>query len=249
MPAEPNLYTLSFDPIALERCFMTAEILEACFDEPHLEYGLLALARADNPFHVVETPLLFGQQVTTCSVHQAGYDVLRMREEVDALSIRRGERLIPIALVHRHPGACGMSLVDERFLLDVLINQVSTVFVRETFYLAKEGDFGCDCLGSQLQDTSPGDSVTLCTAVWCEYSVAFSVIVNKRREHSIDAAVRRWCPVCWKSRTSLAPAAMLLSPEPPLGRLAYRRLQSRLEAEIKAKIAFDGAILAENAHA
>ena len=107
---------LSFDPLVLERCYLVADILHDEFAESYMEYGLLGLADESKPFHVVATPLLVGQNVTTASVEQPGRQVLRMREEMETLSHRMQRQLVPIAFIHRHPSCCEASATDDAFI-------------------------------------------------------------------------------------------------------------------------------------
>ena len=111
----PNL-GLSFEPEALERCYAVADVLEEVYDRPYLEYGLIGLAARSRPFHVVATPLLAGQDVSAGSVYQSGHNVLFMRHEVGALSKRLRLCLVPIVFIHRHPGDCRPSMIDNEFL-------------------------------------------------------------------------------------------------------------------------------------
>jgi hypothetical protein len=137
----PILY---IKPEALERCFLVANILEQVFERPNLEYGLIGLARKDDPLHVVATPLLPGQYVNAATVFLPGHNVFRLRSEMANLSKRLGP-LLPIAFIHRHLGGCLMSSIDDEFL-PVLADQVSTAFVKQEFREILQGEFDCDCI-------------------------------------------------------------------------------------------------------
>ena len=54
---------LAFDPIALERCFLVADLLAEEFAHPALEYALVGLSTASQPLHIRWTLLLPGQRL------------------------------------------------------------------------------------------------------------------------------------------------------------------------------------------
>ena len=87
-----TVYKLSCDPLALEKCFLVADVLADRHGEPYLEYGLVGLADQRNPFHVVTTLILPGQEITSASVYQSGLDVFRLREYVFELRKRKNFR-------------------------------------------------------------------------------------------------------------------------------------------------------------
>lgn len=227
-----------FTPAALERCFLVADVFDACFGEPWTEYGLLGLAFAEDPYHVVACPLLPGQRIANTSMHQPGCDVIRMRREVESLSEQVGRTLVPISFVHRHPGVCDMSATDHAFLESVFLEQVSTVLTHRNVRMLDSHDLACDCLPRSRKD-SDSSSEGKRLAADIEYSVAFSLIVNKEREHAIHAAEKRWCPVCGRAQVSQVPAALIRSTKRPLTRRERLRLQVELEAEIRAKVRFE----------
>ena len=228
-------YSVTFEPAALARCFLLADVFDACFREPRTEYGLLGLAFADDPYRVVLCPLLPGQHVTNGSVHQAGHDVALMRREVESLSQQAGRKLVPIAFVHRHPAGCGMSDIDRTFLESVFVEQVSTVVTHRATRLLKPSDLACDCLlrSHKGLDSRSDDKLV---AAEIEYSVAFSLIVNRKREHSIHTVEKRWCPVCDRAQVSQVPAVLVRSTKRPLTRHERLRMLFELEAEIRAKV-------------
>lgn len=231
-------YVLSFDPAALERCFLVAEILRKRFDEPYLEYGLIGLALLSAPLHVVATLLLPGQEVSAGNVHQSGLDVLRLRREVDLLSKRMRLALVPISFVHRHPGGCGMSSIDEEFLLGPFVDQVSTAVAFNETKVLEPDDFGRCCprmeeLTSRTRHRG-ADEVT----VQIEYGLAFSLIVNAEREYSIQAARKATCPFCDASHVRLLPAMLRVKPDRRLSPQECHKLRKLLDVEVEAKIRF-----------
>ena len=238
MSAE-TIYVLSFDPVAMERCFLVADILAEVYEELYTEYGLIGLATQSKPFHVVATPVLPGQRVTTVSVYQSGHNVFRLRREMNILSERLGQPLVPIAFIHRHPGGCGMSYTDEEFLTGAFADQVSTVVTLSERRIIQPNDFSCRCeeierlVQQSLRDNAEREPVTI------EYSICFSIIVNREREFSIDAAREQFCPFCKKSTVRLVPATLHISSEEQLTEGKLRKLRRQLEVEIEAKLRFE----------
>lgn len=223
----------------MERCFLVANILAEVYEDPYTEYGLIGLATQSKPFHVVATPVLPGQRVTAVSVYQSGYDVFRLRREMHFLSERSGLPLVPIAFIHRHPGGCGMSLTDEEFLTGPFVDQVSTVVTLSEKRIVQLGDFSCRCEGIErlvrqnLRDNAERELTKI------EYSVCFSIIVNRGRESSIYAARKQFCPFCKKSTVHLVPAAIHISAGDQPTEDKMRKLRSQLEVEIEAKLQFE----------
>ncbi len=238
MQAE-TVYVLSIDPVAMERCFLVADILAEVYEEPYTEYGLIGLATQSKPFHIVATPVLPGQRVTAVSVYQSGHNVFRLRREMHILSERLGQPLVPIAFIHRHPGGCGMSLTDEEFLTGPFVDQVSTVVTLSERRIIQPGDFSCHCeeierlVQQSLRGNAEREPVTI------EYSICFSIIVNREREFSIDAAREQFCPFCKKSTVRLVPANLHVSPGEQLTEGKLRKLRRQLEVEIEAKLQFE----------
>ena len=72
-----------------------------------------------------------------------------------------------------------------------------------------------------------------------DYGLAFSLVVNREREHAIEAALKQWCPVCQRPSVSLVPARLRLSGVSELTGAERRRLQRALSVEIEAKLQFD----------
>lgn len=231
---------LWFEPLALERCYLVADLLDEEFAEPYLEYGLLGLADESDPLHVVATPLLVGQSVTAGSVEQPGRQVLRMRDEMKLLSHRMRRRLVPIAFIHRHPSSCDASLTDDEFLRGVFVDQVSTVVgFKEVRWIGVE-DPPCICPEARrLSEGSRGGGNDL-VGLQSEFGMAFSLIVNRERDHRLYAVRKARCPFCDRSAVHDVPARIdpdprLLASEPD--RAAMR---SQLVREIQAKISFGG---------
>ena len=151
--------------------------------EPIMEYGLLGLADESDPLHVVATPLLVGQSVTAASVEQPGRQVLRMRDEMKMLSDRLGRRLVPIAFIPRHPSSCDASLTDGEFLRGVFVDQVSTVVSFEEVLWIDATDPPCACPEMrQLFERSLGQGNGR-VEIQSEFGMAFSLIVNRQRDH------------------------------------------------------------------
>jgi hypothetical protein len=229
---------LSFDPLALERCYLVADILDEEFAKPYLEYGLLGLADESNPLHVVATPLLVGQSVTPGSVEQPGRQVLRMRDEMEMLSHRMRRRLVPIAFIHRHPSSCDASLTDDEFLRGVFIDQVSTVVSFEEVQWIDAGDPPCVCPGvRRLLEGSLGHGNGL-VELQSEFGLAFSLIVNRERDHRLYAVRKATCPFCDQSAVSDVPARIDPDPRFLASALDRAAMRSHLVQEIQAKISF-----------
>jgi hypothetical protein len=229
---------LSFDPPALERCFLAADVLHDHFRAPYMEYALLGLSTESNPFHVVATPLLTGQSVTSATVEQPGHQVLRMRREIEMLSKCMRQRLLPVAFIHRHPSGCDASATDDAFIRGVFVDQVATVVSFEDVRVVEPAEHYGDCpeMRRRFRESSVDGRgpVTLRT----EYSIAFSLIVNRKREHRLYAVRKTTCPSCGRDEVDYIPAR--LAPDShcwisPLDRALLRR---RLEGEIRAKISF-----------
>ena len=225
---------LSIDALAFARCFAAADILAEQYGKEKSEYALIGLAAEDDPLRVIATPLLPGQRVTRSSVDQSGHDVLRMRREIGALSDRMGLRLVPIAFVHRHPGACDASALDRKFLTGVFIDQVSTAVGWHEVIAIGPGQPPCRCAEMQrrwreaFERGSPG-SLTI------EYALCFSLIVNRNRDHCIYAARADFCPLCSRRSVREVPARLA-----PVEAISLSTGQRRaLEAEIAEKIVFD----------
>jgi hypothetical protein len=229
---------LSFDPQVLEPCFLIAEILDAEFDEPAMEYGLLGLADERAPFHVLATPLLIGQSVTPSKVEQPGRQVLRMRDEVDALSRQMQRRLVPISFIHRHNRSCDASITDHVFLRGVFIDQVSTVVSFDEVRRIDATDPPCAC--SEMRSlfgraSADGDELVELRG---EYGVAFSLIVNRMREHAVYAVRKTTCPLCGRSEVRGVPARITPDPSCLVSAPDNAAMRSQLIREIEAKIRF-----------
>jgi hypothetical protein len=230
---------LSFDRLALERCYLVADILREEFAEPVAEYGLVGLADEARPLHVLATPLLVGQSVTSASVEQPGRQVLRMRDEMEMLARRMRRRLVPIAFIHRHPSCCDASDTDEAFLRGVFVDQVSTVVSFDEVRRVEEEDRPCSCPGVEclLRDSSAGGGGPV--ELRSEYSIAFSLIVNGERDHRLYAVRKETCPLCGRSAVSDVPARIEPDPRSPVSHRDRAAMRAPLALEIEAKIRFD----------
>jgi hypothetical protein len=235
MTSAPPEIQLSFEPLALERCFVAADVLHDAFGESQMEYALLGLSTEQDPFRVVETPLLPGQHVTTSTVVQSGRQVLRMRGEIDRLSRRMRQPLRPIAFIHRHPGSCHPSRTDVAFLRGVFVDQVFTASSFEDVRLVGARD-GCSCPRMRaLQEALAGTGARFRSPC----GVAFSLIVNRERDHSLFAVCKRMCPACGRAEVLDAPVRLAVDPQPRASSFGRQALRRSLEAEIRAKIHFD----------
>jgi hypothetical protein len=234
-----KVYVLSIDYVAMERCFLVANILAEVYDEPYTEYGLIGLGTQSRPFHIVATPVLPGQRITAASVYQSGYNVFRLRKEVNFLSERMGQSLVPIAFIHRHPGGCGISSIDEEFLTGPFVDQVSTIVALSERRIVRPGDFSCCCeeIERLIQQRHKGNVER--EPVGIDYSVCFSIIVNREREFSIYAARKQFCPFCKKSTVRLVPATLHISPKDQSTEDELLKMRSRLEVEMEAKLEFE----------
>jgi hypothetical protein len=193
------MVSLTFDPIAFARCFMVADVLAEEFGQSFLEYGLIGLSSATRPLHVLHTPLLPGQRVTAATVRQSGSEVLRLRGEIEELSRRTGQELLPLTFVHRHPSfASAPSRTDTEFLRGVFLDQVSTLVTLPQLQSSGWAPAPCGCAESREGraphnggEEAPGG--------------AFSLIVTRHRTYSIQAAAKHWCAGCGTSRVSDVP--------------------------------------------
>jgi hypothetical protein len=73
-----------------------------------------------------------------------------------------------------------------------------------------------------------------------EYGVCFSLIVNRERQFSIDAARKIWCPFCHKPQVDLVPAKLRIRPKRRLTKTERQKLERSLDIEIDAKLRFKG---------
>jgi hypothetical protein len=222
-----------------------ADIFAEEYDDPYSEYGLIGLSTQSKPFHVVSTPILTGQQVTAGSVYQSGYNVFRLRREVDLLSERFGQPLVPISFIHRHPGGCGISLTDEKFLTGSFVAQISTVVILSEKRTIQPDDFNCYCEGIERLIQRNLKNNAECEPVTIEYGVCFSIIVNREREFSIYAARKQFCPFCNGSTVSLVPATLHICPANDLTEDKLSKMRSQLEVEIEAKLEFEQSLKKE----
>jgi len=229
---------LAFEPKALARCFLVADLLAEQYDEPLLEYGLIGLADRSRPLHVVETPLLVGQEVTVSTVEQSGANVLEMRREIQTLSRKRGSPMIPITFIHRHPGACRPSQTDHEFLAGVFIDQISTTHTFQEILSGESEEFLCRTCAASMPGRSRRAFRFNDSTVELEYAVGFSLIVNKEREYSITALRKEFCPSCGAGELCYVPAEMALRPQRPLTSHELNEVRKALELEIAAKVRF-----------
>jgi hypothetical protein len=234
MSRNPHEIVLRFEPEALERCYAAADILDEDFGRPTMEYALLGLASATDPLRVVATPLLPRQRVTSASVDQPGHGVFAMRREIEALSESQGRRLIPISFIHRHPGSCAASAIDLDFLTGPFLRQLSTLVRFDG--LAPEDLCCASCSapapGPAAADEDPGSAAR----PGSRSGLAFSLIVNRRREHWLYAATRTDCSVCTGPVIRLLPARLASDGEALFSRKERALRQASLREEIAAKI-------------
>jgi hypothetical protein len=230
---------LAFDPLALEACYLVADILRCEFDAPYMEYALLGLSTQSHPLHVVATPLLPGQRVTSASVEQPGRQVLRMRREIEALSRRLRQPLLPIAFIHRHPASCDASPTDDAFIRGVFVDQVATVVRFEDVrgVEASKHHRGCPEVRRHLPESAVGSRDS--TALRGECGMAFSLIVNGEREHRLYGVRKRTCASCGRDEVAYVPARLAGDPRGWISPLDRALLRRRLEREIRAKIHFE----------
>jgi len=201
-------YTLSVRNSAIEPCFRLADTLAERYGLPFVEYGFLGLASDDAPLSVIYSILLPGQAVSDQSVYVPGRHVFgSLRREVDSLSHRVGQRLVPIAFIHRHPTAdLSLSEIDREFLMHSFLNQVAAVV---TFREGLPPDAAMDGPCTPRNPSGQG-SATPCSSdpALTEYALAFSLIVHRRRGLAAYAARKVWCPRCGRPRTHMVPAAV-----------------------------------------
>ena len=230
-------YVLSINPAALERCFLTSDILAQLYEKPDAEYGLLGLAEESWPLQIIATPLLH-QFVTSASVYQPSSEFLSLRREIEILSQRHGSALVPMAFIHRHPGQCYLSAIDVDFLTGTLIDQVAAVVTFEESRNIRPGEFACRCtklmthISRNIRNPRPAEKFKI------EYGLCFSIIVNGKRDFAVYAARKQWCPFCDMPTVQIVPAALRIRPESPLEPEEQQKLKRLLEIEIEAKIKF-----------
>jgi hypothetical protein len=225
------------DPTALERCFQVADLVDELFGRPDIEFAMLGLAARSCPLHVVATPLLWGQEVSMIGVYQSGHNVLRMRAEIATLAARLGQPLIPVAFIHSHHcGECAASAVDHDFLSRVFINHVAPLAAFRCIRRVRRGQSWCDCLpASPRRDRSSRDQGRW-AYVPVEYSVAFSLIINRSRDRRLYAVRQEICPSCGTERIFEIPAQMIISPERTLSEAECECIRTQLRPEFLAKI-------------
>ena len=230
---------LSFDPCALERCYLVADILHDEFEAPYMEYGLLGLSAESNPFHVVATPLLPGQRVTSATLEQPGRQVLRMRREIEMLSKRMRQQLLPITFIHRHPGACNASRTDHEFLRGVFIDQVATVISFEEVRVVEAAEHHRDCPEIQRHFRESSADGRGAVELRSDCGVAFSLIVNRRREHRLYGVRKSTCASCGRAEVDSISARLAQDSRGWISLLDRALLRRRLLEEIEAKISFE----------
>ncbi len=236
---EVQKLVIRITPEAMERCYVAGEILRNVLDAPDLEYGLIGLADWSHPLHVIATPLLPGQRVSSGEVYQAGHAVLRMRREIGMLSKQTGLRLVPTMFIHRHLHRTEASHVDHEFLTTVFIDQVSTVVrFRDT---SRPGVRAVcrRCMAKEPGLERPSESFHRPTAECREYGIAASLIVNLQRNHSLYAVRKERCSNCDEYYTTYLPAVLRVTPQQALGDSMLEGLRKTLRAEIKAKVSFE----------
>lgn len=232
-------YVLSIDSVAFARCFIVSDILAEMVGHEQAEYGLVGLAAKQDPFYVLATPLLHNQHVTAASVHQAGRDVFRLRDEMQILSKRLKKPLVPTAFIHRHPYAVGMSSIDAEFITSVFIDQVCTSVTRQENRTIQTGEFSCGCTEIGKLSQKHATTRTIRKTAQIVFGVCFSLIVNRERQFSIDAVRKEWCPFCKKPQVSLVSAALHVRPQRKLAEDELDKLRRHLEIEIEAKVKFE----------
>jgi hypothetical protein len=235
---EQSELLLSFDPAALERCFLIAEILDEDYPAGPMEYALLGLAAAENPFHVLVTLLLPGQRVSAASVDQPGHAVLRMRREIEALSSQMQRRLVPIVFVHRHPRKCDASAIDEAFLTGVWVDQIATLISFEELRPVTLDDFPCRCTELDSHGRRREADRRDLERIRVDVGVCFSLILNASREHRLYAARKDRCFRCGESAVRQVPARLLLDHSRVISEQEREAIRKSLSEEIEAKIEF-----------
>lgn len=235
---EPHV-VVSFEPKALERCYAVADVLEEVYGRSYAEYGLIGLAARSKPLLVAATPLLTGQHVSTGSVHQSGHNVLSMRHEISTLSKRLRLPLVPVAFIHRHPYGCEPSIIDDEFLGGPFIDQVSTVVSFSETRKVIPGDSHYACLDRRAMSQPSHTKRARRTMLEVEFSIAFSLIVNKNRDHYVYAARKERCPYCAEVSIRFVPAELAVSPDRALSQWERNRIRKELESEVAAKVRFD----------
>ena len=129
-----------------------------------------------------------------------------------------------------------MSAIDERFLRDVFVSQVSTVITLSEARHVDATTYGCGCARATRQRAARGRE-PLNRTIQC--GLAFSLIVNREREHSLDAARIEWCPFCGQPWTCLVPAELEVKPNRDLTNVELAKLRRVVEVEVEAKIRID----------
>jgi hypothetical protein len=234
---QESKYIATISPDAFDRCFLVGEILSEVYGQHYIEYGLLALAAESSPLHIISTPLLW-QYVTWGSVYQPSSELWALQREVEILSKRFGQSLSPIGLVHRHPGLCYLSSVDEDFLTGTMLDQVAATTTFQKICQIRPRDFPCRCFRTARKDKHNVRYSKLAKTFKVEYSLCFSIVVNCDPSFEIFAALKQWCPFCEMPSVKIVPAALRIEPKRQLTKLERSKLKSQLEVEVEAKIKF-----------
>jgi hypothetical protein len=236
--------TLRFDTEALERCFLAADILAEDFGRPATEYAFLGLSDITNPLHVVATLLLPRQSVSPASVEQPGHGVFAMRREIAMLSQSQGRQLVPITFIHRHPGSCAASTIDFDFLTGPFLRQLSTLIRFDG--LADEKPQCDECAEPAASSEAPEEGRRYVVQPGNQVGLAFSVIVNRKRQHRIYAATRTDCSICSSPVIRLLPARLASNRGEPASPQERARQRASLRGEIAAKVEFASETLFED---
>jgi hypothetical protein len=230
-------FVLFMEPAALERCFLIADVLAEEHGDPSSEYALIGLARRSRPFHVFDVLMLGGQEVTSGSVRVAGRNVAKAAREMDQVAERIGEAVFCPLFVHRHPpGSVDPSDVDDLFLIHVFVEQIATAARFSEIRVVTPSDWECDCFDRLDSHAMAPRAGRLERAMRVEFSVAFSLILNRRRQFSIDSAEILYCPECGAPRTRLAPAVLALPNRWMTSGVPDPQLKHDLATEIGRKI-------------
>jgi hypothetical protein len=233
-----TLLSLSIDPSAFERCFVTGQILAEDYEQAGMEFGLLGLSALDDPLHVLATLLLSGQRVTPVSVEQSGHAVLHMRREIAALSNRMGRQLVATTFIHNHNGSPDASITDDEFLTGPFVDQVSTAVAFVEVLPVNTADLHCDCATGELCWRERVANSLYPDMVRIEFSLAFSLIITRQRDHRLYAARKDHCTQCRRSRVRFVPARLALDATQLISNAELEAMRELLRREIAEKVEF-----------
>ena len=96
-------------------------------------------------------------------------------------------------------------------------------------------DFDCDCLRLRNPERGVLESNQICRKA-IEYSMCFSLVVNRERMAELTVVEKRYCAYCGTPSVRIENAKVCISPKERLSSRQLQRLRRALEVEIEAKV-------------